>query len=144
MYENQNNVGQAAVEDLQELRKKIFDNPSLELDISTKRLRQANFKQQYKLRQERSSQTLTSVEQEALLACGAVEEILGDTENTETQVADPPTSAWNQAVIAGMHALPSNGDGVEGLFLAEQYTAQNGAGKQPLVARAKVCNRLYT
>ena len=71
MSENPDNVGHAAVEELQQLRQKIFEDPSLELDTSTKRLRQANFKQQYKLRQERSCQELTDVEQEALRACRA-------------------------------------------------------------------------
>jgi hypothetical protein len=77
MYEEQNNVGQAVVQNLLEQRNNIIENPSLELDKQTKRLRQANFKQQYKLRQQRSCTELTEIEQEALMACGVVE-VLGE------------------------------------------------------------------
>jgi hypothetical protein len=68
--ENPDNLGEQAVRDLHELRDRIFKDPTLELDVPTKRLRQANFKQQYKLRQERNCQEdLSAAEHQALLAC---------------------------------------------------------------------------
>jgi hypothetical protein len=149
MCEENSAVGQHAVAELQELRKKIFEDPSLELDQQTKRLRQANFKQQYKLRQERSCTELTDVEQEALRACGVVE-VLDDVEAEHTADGENcavmrmatklPTPAWNQAIVAGMRALPSGdlGDTVDGLFVAEKHaqSAQHNKRKPP--GRAKV------
>ena len=151
MSENPESVGQAAVEELQELRQKIFEDPSLELDTSTKRLRQANFKQQYKLRQERSCQELTDVEQEALRACRDVG-VLGDLgiedvvqRNSAARPVEnsgAPAAAWNQAFVAGMRGLPSMGinANIDGLFLAEKH-AQSASQRQyqPVASRAKVC-----
>jgi hypothetical protein len=77
MFEDGNNARQEAVQHLWELRHRIIEDPGTELDKQTKRLRQANFKQQYKLRQERSCTELTEIEQEALMACGVVE-VLGE------------------------------------------------------------------
>jgi hypothetical protein len=69
--EDQSNAGQAALEHLLGLKRKMIENPCLELDEETKRFRQANFKHQYMLRQERSNMELTEVEEEALMASGA-------------------------------------------------------------------------
>jgi hypothetical protein len=122
-YEEQNFVGQEAVQELLNLRKQMIENPKMELDKQTKRLRQAFFKQQYKLRQERSCTELTEIEQEALMVCGVVE-VLGeiDVENAVDMANKPAATAptWNQASMAGMCVLPLNdiGYNVEGLFVA--------------------------
>jgi hypothetical protein len=68
MCEEQSNDGQAALEGLLQLRRRVIENPSLVLDKETKRLRQANFKHQHKQRQERSNVELTEVDKEALMA----------------------------------------------------------------------------
>lgn len=140
MNEENNNVGQAAVAELQELRKKIFEDPSLELDQQTKRLRQANFKQQYKLRQERSCKELTDVEQEALMACGAVGVLNeADIENgldfRSTVAPDCDLPRVQSQVILPAMPTYNMSDGVEGLFVAEQHAQQR---KHPLHAVGQV------
>jgi flagellar biosynthesis component FlhA len=100
MHESEDNAGQEALQHIWELRHRIIEDPGMELDKETKRLRQAIFKQQYKLRQERSCTELTEIEQEALMACG-VAEVLGEIDvengvgmaNISAPAATAPT--WN-------------------------------------------------
>jgi hypothetical protein len=152
MCEEQSNDAQVALAGLLKLKRRLIENPSLQLDKETKRLRQANFKQQHELRQERRRKQLTEVDREALMACGG-DEVLGemDMENTTAlehtgtdAAAKAAGTSWNHAMMPGMRLLPCNDFGyrVEGLFVAEQNAVETEPTDRAPANKIQVSNPL--
>jgi hypothetical protein len=100
----QNKSGRAAVEELQELSRRVSENASLEWDKHIKRLCQANLSLQYKKRQECSHTELTEAEKEALVASGG-DHVLGGMDLGTNAALEDETATDAAAAAATPSAL---------------------------------------